>query len=779
MLLRIVKRDLQRNKIITFGLFVFIMLSALLVASASQVIIELSGSLNQLLIKSKAPHFVQMHAGQIDSSAIESFTAANPLVKDQQTVEMLNLDGSNVYLGSNQGSEANSVMDIGFVEQNPSFDLLLNLENKVIEVSAGEIAVPIYYMKQKNLKIGDIVSVLGEQFDKKFVITDFVRDVQMNPAMVSSKRFVVNAADFTALKQQLGEPEYLIEFQLTDLSKLNDFRNEYQSSNLPNKGPSIDYPLFKTLNALTDGIIAVVIILVSVLLMLIAILCLRFTMIATLEEDYREIGVMKAIGITQQDIRSIYLAKYIVMAAVASVCGYLLSLGVVRLFTANITLYLGVAPASILHYFVPVLAVGLIFGVVVFFCRMILRRFNRITVVEALRSGTRGEARMNTSGFSLSKRKFVNVNAFLGVKDVYGRFTMYGLLFYVFVISLFIVLVPVNILNTLQSPRFVSYMGVGQSDIRIDLQQSNQIEKRFNEMITKLENDPDISKFSPLITSRFKVLGSDGVWDSLNVETGDFTIFPLSYVHGGTPRSASEIALSDLNAKELNKKVGDIVHLEVAGVAKKLTVSGIYQDITNGGRTAKAQLPYDSKTVLWYVVALDVNPGISVQAKMDQYTKLFYPAKITHLQSYLAQTLGNTIRQLKLVTGLSIVIAFSISILITSLFLKMLLAKDSSQTAILRSVGFTLGDIRRQYLVRMLIISGLGVILGTFAANTLGQKIAQMLGSFMGASKIQFVVNPAVAYLILPLLFMLIVALTTVTSTISIRKSSIAKLIAE
>lgn len=57
MLLRIVKRDLQRNKIITFGLFVFIMLSALLVASASQVIIELSGSLNQLLIKSKAPSF--------------------------------------------------------------------------------------------------------------------------------------------------------------------------------------------------------------------------------------------------------------------------------------------------------------------------------------------------------------------------------------------------------------------------------------------------------------------------------------------------------------------------------------------------------------------------------------------------------------------------------------------------------------------------------------------------------------------------------------------------
>lgn len=219
--------------------------------------------------------------------------------------------------------------------------------------------------------------------------------------------------------------------------------------------------------------------------------------------------------------------------------------------------------------------------------------------------------------------------------------------------------------------------------------------------------------------------------------------------------------------------------MEVDGTSKKLTVSGIYQDITNGGRTAKARLPYDPKSVLWYIVALDVNPNVSVQEKMDQYAKLFYPAKVTHLESYLSQTLGNTIRQLKLVTGLSIAISISISVLITALFLKMLLAKDVSQIAILRSIGFTLEDIRKQYQVRLLLVSGLGIILGTFAANTIGQKFTQLLGSFMGASQIQFVVNPVIAYLVLPLFFMLIVALTTVVSTISMKKSNLSKLIVE
>lgn len=778
MLLHIVKKDLKRNKGITIVLFMFILLSALLAACASHILMELSGSLSNLLDKSKAPHFVQMHSGPIDSKLLQEFTATNPLVKDQQTVEMLGIDGSNVTFGNNDRAEENSVMDMGFVTQNPSFDLLLNFENQVIKVSQGEIAVPIYYMKQHDLNIGDQVTISSGTFLRVFKVTDFVRDVQMNPAMVSSKRFVINGTDYTALKQNLGEVEYLIEFQINDLSRLKEFRSAYQSSNLPEKGPTIDYPLFKTLNALTDGIIAVVIILVSLLLMIIGTLCLRFTILATMEEDYREIGVMKAIGLPEQDIRGIYLAKYIVIAGGASLLGYLLSLGVVRVFTANITLYLGAAPRTPLQHIVPILAASLIFGMVVFFCKIMLRRFKRITAVEALRTGIVGEKKGNTSRLRLSKRTYGNVNIFLGIKDVYSRFTMFGLLFFVVVTSLFIVLVPVNILNTLQSPRFISYMGVGQSDIRMDVQKSDQMEQRFSDIIAELKNDPDIAKFAPLITSRFKVMGSDGVWESLNVETGDFSIFPLSYMEGGAPNSANEIALSDLNAKELNKKVGDTVQLEVGGASRSLTVTGIYQDITNGGRTAKARLPHDPKNVIWYVVALDVKPEVSIQAKMDQYTKQFYPAKITHLESYLSQTLGTTIRQLKLVTGLSIGIAILISGLITSLFLKMLLAKDASQIAILRSIGFTVGDIRSQYLVRILFVTGLGIMMGTIAANTMGERFAQILGSFMGASKLQFEISPMIAYFILPSLFMLVVTLTSITCTLSIKKSSIAKLIA-
>lgn len=777
MLIKILKKDFLKKKGITIVLFIFVLLSALLVASGSNMIMELVNSLNYLFTQSNAPHFVQMHAGEIDQGDIDRWASSNNLVGSQQTVEMINIDGSNIYLGNSGTTEKDTVMDIGFVTQNPSFDFLLDLENQVIQVSRGEIAVPIYFMQQNDLKIDDKVRISNHVFNMEFTIVDFVRDVQMNPSIASSKRFLVNEGDFETLKMNIGEAEYLIEFQLTDLSKLSEFSNAYETSNLPQQGPAVDYNLFKLFNALTDGIVAAVIILVSFLINVIALLCLGFTILATIEEDYREIGIMKAIGIQQPDIKNIYLVKYIVMAASASVIGYLASLFLNQLFSANILLYIGSAPKGFIQYLIPIIAVILIFSIVITFCMFVLRRFNKISAVEALRSGNIGETQINKRFLILSKSKFSNVNIFLGLRDVFQRFKMFRLLFFVFFVCTFIMIIPVNFLNTIQSPNFVTYMGVGRSDIRIDLRQSDDIVERSTDMLAYLENDEDIERFSPLVTSQFKVINSDGVTENINIETGDFSIFPFTFLSGGAPIHENEIALSYLNSEELDKTVGDNLWLVVNGQEKEMVVSGVYQDVTNGGKTAKATLPFNEETILWYVVSLDVKTGIN--QKIDEYAKAFYPAKVTHLEGYLNQTFGNTIAQIRLITILAIVIVIFVSILITSLFMKMLVAKDYSQIAIMKSIGASLQDTRVQYVTKALLVLNIGIILGTIIANTVGQYLVSALVSRMGASEITFVINPVQAYILCPLALMIAVTITTLISTVSIKETSIAEMIVE
>lgn len=777
MLYKILKKDIKRNKVITATLFVFIMISSLLVSSASSVIIELFGSLDNLFEKANAPHFVQMHSGEINVSKINQFALNNNLVKDNQIAEMIVIDGSNIFFGDSKTSDKNSVMDNGFVKQNDSFDLLLDLDNQVIQVSQGEIAVPIYYMQTKNIKLGDKITISDGVLDKVFTVTDFVRDVQMNPSIISSKRFVVNESDFDILNKSIGKVEYMIEFLLLDINSIGKFTNDYESSKLPQKGPTINYSLFKTLNALTDGIVAAVIILVSILLIIIALLCLRFTILTTMEEDYKDIGVMKAIGIRQNDIKKIYLLKYIVMTAFACLIGYLLSLKLSSLFSSNIALYIGTSDNSIMHTLIPIVCSSILFLIVILFCKVVLKRFKNITAVEALRSGAMGTTKPNTKLLQLKNNRLFNVNLFLSIKDVFTRSKIYLLLFTIFVISSFIVIVPLNFLNTLKSPSFISYMGVGKSDMRIDVQQSNSTMQDFTSIVEYMKNDKDIKKYSPHITCKYRVQNSDGIWENINVEIGDFSIFPLNFLQGATPKTDNEIALSQLNADGLGKTVGDKLIIEVNESQQELSVSGIYQDITNGGKTAKAMLPYNLESTLWYTINADVKHDININDKISEYEKSFQSAKVTGLESYLSQTLNTTVEQVKLIAILAAIVSILISILIVSLFIKMLVAKDTYEIAIMKSIGFGSRQIQLQYIVKTLLVLGIGIVLGTILSNTMGQSLVGILMSFTGASQIQFVINQLVSYILYPLSLVIIVAITTSICTTSTRKIELTKIL--
>ena len=125
------ERFSQKKKIITSVVFAFILLAAWLAAGGTNLIVELSNSLNALFATAHAPHFVQMHASGIDQGEIDRWAAANSLVKAQQTVKMITIDGSALYLGTRQNSEEHSIMDISFVRQNKAFDFLLDMENRI------------------------------------------------------------------------------------------------------------------------------------------------------------------------------------------------------------------------------------------------------------------------------------------------------------------------------------------------------------------------------------------------------------------------------------------------------------------------------------------------------------------------------------------------------------------------------------------------------------------------------------------------------------------------
>ena len=757
MMLRMLKNDLRRNRMITAALCGFFILAAMLVSGAITIILTLSGSMDTLLASADASHFSQLHAGEVEQMELDDFVKENRrLVKAQQTTELLGINGANIYIGGQEQSEADSLMENSFVRQNQQFDYLLDTNNQVLQVSDGEIAVPIYHMQRYNLKPGDKVQVAAENFARDFTIVAFLRDSLMNPSMINSKRFLVSDGDWELLREHLGDIEYLIEFQLYDTSRVRELETLYQDSNMPQKGTAMGYSLVKVINGMSDGIAAAVIIFIACLLVLIAALCLRFTMLTTIEEDYREIGVLKAIGISNQDIRKLYMVKYTLISAVACVVGYLLSLFAGNLFTANISLYMGRGKQTIWNWLLPVTGAGIVFGAIIVFCMLVLRRFRHISALEALRLGTAPDKGRKAGTYTLSHSRIKDVNLFLGVNEVLGHFRMYGLLCFVFALCTFLMIVPINLLNTLESSNFVTYMGAGKCDLRLDLQHTADMIARYKKTEEYLKKDGDVSKYGAMFTCTYKAANSNGTYDNMKVEIGDFDLFPLEYTKGAAPQKENEIALSSMNAKEYQKEPGDNLNLIVGGRERQMTVSGIYQDVTNGGKTAKAILPVDHEQVIWFTVNIDLKNGVSLEEKRLEYSETFHPAKVTDVTEYVEQTLGGVIDQLRLVVKSAFVLALAVAALITGMFFKMLMTKEARQTAVMKSLGFTVNHIMKQYLTRAVVILAAGVACGVLAANLLGGKLAGLLIS--GISDMRFVVTPLYTWLLFPLSLMLAVA---------------------
>ena len=271
----------------------------------------------------------------------------------------------------------------------------------------------------------------------------------------------------------------------------------------------------------------------------------------------------------------------------------------------------------------------------------------------------------------------------------------------------------------------------------------------------------------------------DGSEENIKVELGDHSKFPIEYAKGRAPAKENEIALSAINADEMKKKVGDVITLIIDGNEKKLTVSGIYSDLTNGGKTAKAVFTDNSADIMWSIICAKLLDTSLVDKKVSEYSDSFRFAKVSDIDEFVKQTFGSTISSVKKSAFASIVIALIIMVLVTLLFMKMLVAKDRYSIAVMKALGFTNTDIMTQYISRSIFVLIVGIVLGTLLANTLGEVLAGAVISSFGVSSFNFVVNSKSAYLLSPLMMVSVVLIATIIGTSGMGRIKISESIKE
>ena len=232
-------------------------------------------------------------------------------------------------------------------------------------------------------------------------IAVIVKDAVFGTSYMGMKRLFITDEDFA--KYEVQENLLHANIYSVNYKDKEAFRQEWQECNFKVIS-SIEGKDTIAMCYVMDMLVAAILIVVSVCLILIAFLVLRFTIVFTLQEDYKEIGIMKAIGIKDRGIKGLYVVKYLVISVLGAVIGLLCSFpfGDMLLKMAIVNIKVDKAEQ---YFLINVFCAVLIVGIVLLFCYYCKNSLKKFSAMDAIRNGSNGE-RFNTKNhLKLWKRK--------------------------------------------------------------------------------------------------------------------------------------------------------------------------------------------------------------------------------------------------------------------------------------------------------------------------------------------------------------------------------------
>ena len=742
MLTRLLKADLARSAVVAATLTALIALAAALVSASTSLIVDTTSATTRLSQRAKAPDLIQMHTGQVSSREIDDWAATRSEITDHEVIKTLPVPRQELWI--NGASQADSYQEPAFVTAPQRIDLLLDEDGNPIHPGPGQVALPIHYRAVGAADVGDTITVDAGDWQMDLEVVGFLRDAQMNAPMVPSKRLVVSPEDFASLEEHISDPEYLIEFALADSARPRAVIDAYKEAGLPSTGISVDSSMVLLMNALSTMLIAAVALVVALMLAVVAMLALRYTVLAAIEADLAQIAVLKAIGAPQHRIRRLYLLKYLTLTLAGAAVGYAAGLPLASALGAPALLYLGTPPTTVWSVGLPIAMVVGLAGTIVGFTRTTLRRLDRVSAVQALRSGTSGALRRRRHRWRLAASRRMPVQQWLGVREALRPSN--ALLLGILALCTFTMVLPVNVATTLDDPRIATYLGVGETDLRIDVRTGTQ---DLGAVESALTADDRIAKHATVLRRGYKMRAPGGDWKSVLIDIGDHGAFPMKYMSGRAPTGQDEVALSYNQARATGSEVGSTVTVSTSQGDRDLTVTGVYQDITNNGSTAKATFD-DGAPALWQIIYADMQDKSQEAAVADDLHRDLPGVQVTAMSDYTSQFFGATTAQVRIIAAMACAVALGLSFLITVLFAVLVLSRERRQVGVLRALGCTRRAVAGQYLTRFGVLALAGTALGLLLASTLGETaIGAVLGS-RGAPNMVLLPRPWLVGLVLP-----------------------------
>lgn len=779
MYLNILKKDLKRKRAMNIILLLFIILATMFVSSSVNNIINVTTALDNYFEMANAPDYLAATMNKNLAVDIDETVSSASAVDSYATENILYLSTDNLIF-----EDENLVSKVGthLVHSDICMNYFLSDGSILETVEPGEFYMTEAKADALGVDVGDKLIIELNGVKREFVLAGKIKDALFGPNQLSFTRYIISEEDFECFLSAENTEEYyggtLVYIYSSDIKTA-----------LPQIKPLVNNSILTMDRALMkfcyifDMIVVGILLVVSIILIIIAFVVLRFTISFTLSEEFREIGVMKAIGISNFKIRGLYLVKYMGLSIIGAAIGLALSFpfGEMLMSASSQTIIIGNQSPILVN----ILCAVLVIVVILLFCYGCTGKVKKMSPIDAIRNGQTGERFRKKSLMSLGKSK-LPATSFLALNDIVSSPKRYGMISLTFFLCLSLMLILSATVSTMNSGSLSATFGWADCDIYLDSKMimecmmeggHEKLEKHLDDMEQTLaENGIPAKCYQEIMFNLPVSFGENESNISIYQGTGT-TMDMYEYTAGTAPKNTDEIAITRIAADKLNANIGDTITIKTIDGDKEYIISAFFQGMNMQGIGIRLH----SDEYINYVQAqAGINTQImftdnpdskEIEGRIDEIQRIFPNYENIETCAEKVKDLLGVADTLAAVKSLMVMLTIVLSALITVLMERSFIAKEQGEVALMKAIGTQNGKIYAYHSLRFLFVGMIAVIIGEIFAIPLTHLCIDPIFKMMGMElAVDYVINPVEMYLTFPIIILVTTTVSAFLTSLYTRK---------
>ena len=630
------------------------------------------------------------------------------------------------------------------------------------EIRQGEVYISPSMVSIMNLKIGDtiIFRIARNGMDVELTVAGYYEDPFMGSSMIGMKGFLISEEDFeqirTIIRQEgadalAREGAMLHIFSGGDTEITSDQMNQLltSSTSLPEYTEEIHsaYTIQSFMSILQNafcGILAAF----ALILLLVALVVLGHSISGMVEQEQRDMGILKTLGVSGQTLLLVQEVQNITAVVSGSILGILCAVPAVQVITGMTVTTTGLLLPSGIPVLPCIGGAAVVLIILGGYALLRMRKIMAISPMEAIRktpkmtrsrySGKRKQQKI--AGETAIRKESLSWN--LAVRQLKTGKKRYLSACIVAVLLVFFASLTGR-MNSWLGPDGQGMMDAfNPSDLDLGVQALGEL--------SEAEMEAAVLSYSGITDSYELAMPSvsvNGTNYTANVIT-EPERFHIS--RGETCIEADEVVLTEVLAADLGVGIGDTVTIRGDTGGGEFIVSGIYHCANDMGanlglsREGYLSIGQDDPRIWCHHYFLE-DP--SQRENITNALKSAYGGDVHVHQNTWPGLFG-------ILTAMHFMLAFMYGIIavfiviVTVMAGKKILNAEQKDLAIYRSFGCTVGMLRCSFALRFGIIAFIGAIVGTLCAAVFTDPLVSLVMRLAGISN--FASHPTVGNMVLP-----------------------------